>query len=74
MDLQNNEFPLITSLEFTLKILTAEKTKGAEIFYLIGITKNGLLYEDLVEIYNASEDCKETVDQCLKRLKDLSLV
>lgn len=74
MDLKSSEFPLITSLEFTIKVLNEEKSKGAEIFYLIGVTRNGLLYEDLMEIYKASEETKLTVDTCVKRLKDLSLV
>lgn len=56
MNLKNNEFPLITSLEFTIRVLNEEQNKGAEIFYLIGITKNGILYEDLLEIYRASDE------------------
>lgn len=68
MNLKNNEFPLITSLEFTIRVLNEEQNKGAEIFYLIGITKNGILYEDLLEIYRASDELQENVDSCIKRL------
>jgi hypothetical protein len=41
------EDSLLLSLEFSLKMLNEKEAKGVELFYLIGITEEGLFEEDL---------------------------
>ena len=53
---------MIKSLEFAIKVLYQDKSKESILFYLIGITRNGITYTDLLEIYDAISDRQEDID------------
>jgi hypothetical protein len=42
-----SEDSLLLSLEFSLKLLNEKEEKSVELFYLIGLTQEGLFDEDL---------------------------
>ena len=49
------EDALIVSLEFSLKILNDTCEKAVELFYLIGITKEGLYEDDLDQLFEEED-------------------
>lgn len=50
-----SEDSLILSLEFSLKILNETEEKAVELFYLIGITSQGLFEEDLDQLFEEED-------------------
>lgn len=49
------EDALIVSLEFSLKILSDTNEKSVELFYLIGVTKEGLFESDLDQLFEEED-------------------
>ncbi len=49
------EDALIVSLEFSLKILNDTNAKSVELFYLIGVTKEGLFESDLDQLFEEED-------------------
>ncbi|CDW80630.1 nb-arc domain protein [Stylonychia lemnae] len=63
------EDALILSLEFSIKILNDSYEKAVELFYLIGITKEGLFEDDLDQLFEDDDTQKK-----LQSLIELSLI
>ena len=53
------EDALILSLEFSIKILNDSYEKAVELFYLIGITKEGLFEDDLDQLFEDDDTQKK---------------
>ena len=49
------EDALIVSLEFSLKIFNDTNAKSVELFYLIGVTKEGLFESDLDQLFEEED-------------------
>ena len=63
------EDSLILSLEFSLRILNDTQEKAVELFYIIGITCEGLFDEDLDQLFE-----EDDTPQKLQSLVELSLI
>mmetsp|Transcript_8254 Transcript_8254/g.6152 ORF Transcript_8254/g.6152 Transcript_8254/m.6152 type:complete len:133 (-) Transcript_8254:76-474(-) len=63
------EDSLILSLEFSLQMLQQKEEKCVELFYLIGITKEGLFEDDLEQLFEEEDTLKG-----IEALLELSLI
>lgn len=63
------EDSLLLSLEFSLKLLNEKEEKAVELFYLIGITEEGLFEDDLDQLFEEENTTKK-----LDNLVELSLI
>lgn len=52
---------LIMSIEFSVRLLQESNPKAIEIFYLIGITQEGLYEDDLFNIFEEAQENKESI-------------
>ena len=60
---------MLLSLEFSLMLLNEKEEKSVELFYLIGITQEGLFEEDLDQLFEEENTTKK-----LEGLVELSLI
>ncbi len=60
---------MLMSLEFSLMLLNEKEEKSVELFYLIGITQEGLFEEDLDQLFEEENTTKK-----LEGLVELSLI
>ena len=64
-----SEDALILSLEFSLKILNDTDSKAVELFYMIGLTSQGLFEEDLEQLFEEEDTMAR-----LESLIEISLI
>ena len=60
---------MILSLEFSLKLLNEKEEKAVELFYIIGVTQEGLFQDDLESLFE-----EENPSKTLESLMELSLI
>ena len=65
---------LIKSLEFSLQQLQIKDPKVVDIFYLIGITLDGLHEIDIIGIFEMALESRESIMQAIKRLCEFSII
>ena len=62
-------------MEFAIRLLSTDNnSKEVEIFYLIGITRYGLMYDDLISIYEGMNESNDKVARYIDKLLELALI